>query len=287
MFEDILPYLPSPQTIAVLIAGLLVLSYITIYFGGRLYNRQGFTGSRVIMEDDADKPYATTPIMKLADYDVELDVVANLEGSKEESDERVNKLLSARPYDWSSLPPAARTFQEKQANWLLGAAGNSMAAGAVNFGAHVKESFADQPPDYDSIEEEEQKILATYVPEKSANLSKYSAEDVNTLIERIYKKRGLVAEVKEAPNGVYEVVSTRPINEKVLFEDELEANVVREGGGAAATIQVPTAAAATAAGLDPYYEPQSSMRTGRSQYMQWTPGLERMFAPTYDKVNWY
>lgn len=295
-----LPYLPDPQTMILILVGLIIVSYIVLYFGGRMYNRRdGFqvTAKQIQVEQDNDgsKPYAISPIMKLADYDdaaVELDTIAGVEGDRGASRERLNRLASAHQYDWSMQPPVAKTFQEGQAQWLLESniVGNKTANNSVQFGggSTIKESFTNpavQPPDYDSIAAEEQRLLSTYVPEKSANLLKYSAEDVDDLIKRVYKARGLIPEVKEAPNGVYEVVATRPINEKVVYEDE--ANVVREGGGAEATINVPSAAEAVAAGLDPFYEPRTSTRPGRNTYMNWTPGLERMFAPTEDKLNWY
>lgn len=291
MFEDIKPYIPTGQTIIVIIAGFTVIAYILFYFTGRLYNRRdGFTSV-------SETPYSVTPIMKLADYDgaTELDVIAEQEGERSVSNDRINRLASARPFDWSNLPASSHTFQQKQANWLLdnNVIGSKSIDTAASFGGYSKEGFtgtqstAVQPPDYDAIDAEEQRILSTYVPEKSANLTHYSVEDVDNLIERVYKARGLIPEVKRAANGVYEVVATRPINEKIVFEDQVEANVVREGGGASATILIPSAAEAVAAGLDPFYEPRASMRPGRNQYMQWTPGLERAFAPTQDKVNWY
>jgi len=295
MFEDITQYMPSGQTFVMIIAGLTVLAYVVFYFGGRMYNRRDGFATKVIMEDDTGKPYTTAPIMKLADYDgvTELDVIAEQEGERAVSDEKLQKLASARPYDWSSLPPVAKTFQDKQAQWMLEnkITGSAAAANAVHFGGigtnKVVEGFSSVlPPDYEAIAEEEAKILSTYVPEKSANLMTYSTEDVNNLIERVYKNRGLKPEVKQAPNGVYEVVAVRPLNEKVLYEDEVEAKIERETGGMG-TIEVPAAAEAAAAGLDPFYEPRTSMRPGRNQYMQWTPGLERAFAPTEDRVNWY
>ena len=52
-------------------------------------------------------------------------------------------------------------------------------------------------------------------------------------------------------------------------------------------IEVPYTASDVAAGLDPFFEPRSSVRDGKFDYTQWTPGLERMFAPTYPIKEWY
>ena len=52
-------------------------------------------------------------------------------------------------------------------------------------------------------------------------------------------------------------------------------------------IEVPYTAADVAAGLDPFFQARNSVRDGKYDYYQWTPGLERMFAPTYPIKEWY
>ena len=50
MFEDITPFLPSAQTIVMILAGLTVLAYILFYFAGRQYNRRdGFRAQQPII----------------------------------------------------------------------------------------------------------------------------------------------------------------------------------------------------------------------------------------------
>jgi hypothetical protein len=55
-------------------------------------------------------------------------------------------------------------------------------------------------------------------------------------------------------------------------------------------ISVPPTAYDTAAARDPFYDPAApsgGSRQGKWNYQSWTPGLERMFAPTNAKENWY
>jgi hypothetical protein len=52
------------------------------------------------------------------------------------------------------------------------------------------------------------------------------------------------------------------------------------------TIDVPYTVSDLAAGLDPFFEKGQSVRDGRFDYTQWTPGLERMFAPTHPIKEW-
>jgi len=42
----------------------------------------------------------------------------------------------------------------------------------------------------------------------------------------------------------------------------------------------------TAAGLDPFYSTSGSTHMNRWDYQKFTPGLERMFAPSKPLQNW-
>ena len=52
-------------------------------------------------------------------------------------------------------------------------------------------------------------------------------------------------------------------------------------------INVPKGVAEYSAKLDPFFEPRQSTRPNRTDYTAWTPGLERMFAPTEPTQQWY
>ena len=44
---------------------------------------------------------------------------------------------------------------------------------------------------------------------------------------------------------------------------------------------------ADGAGLDPFFQSRNRVRDGKYDYTEWTPGLERMFAPTYPLKSWF
>ena len=140
----------------------------------------------------------------------------------------------------------------------------------------------------------QRKILSTYQSKPPVPPAEYNIEDAKQLIEKIYDKRQLIPEVKVRENNVYEVIGTRRKDEKVVYEgddvpQETESPVVGTEAIEVAMedqITIPKKATDIAAGLDPYYTPNASTRTGRWDYMRWTPGLERMFAPTYPTQDW-
>ncbi len=89
-------------------------------------------------------------------------------------------------------------------------------------------------------------------------------------------------------DGVYEVFETEEKKEKVVYEEE-EPDVAREefGDDMTDTITVPKGVAQYSSKLDPFFEPRQAMRANRQDYTAFTPGLERMFAPTEPMQQWY
>jgi hypothetical protein len=143
----------------------------------------------------------------------------------------------------------------------------------------------------DSIEDEERKILQTYKAPSTADLGSYNPEEEpEEMIERIYNVKGLVPTVvhKEGTN-VYEIIGVRKKDEKILYEDEeAPASLGPVKSSGEANIEVPPAAYDMAAAKDPFYDATSGGKTrlGKWDYQAWTPGLDRMFAPTNSTQHW-
>jgi hypothetical protein len=148
------------------------------------------------------------------------------------------------------------------------------------------------PPDTNAGEMRERETLQTYVPKRASKELTYDVQDADDLIRKIYDQKGLIPTVAhEKGTNVYEIVGVRRKDEKIVYEgDEAPASTgpVRTAGES--IIRVPSAAADMAASKDPYYDTTpggSKTRMGKWDFQAWTPGLERMFAPTEPKQNWY
>jgi hypothetical protein len=233
--------------------------------------------------NDFGKPYTTRPIQSVDDYDH--DVVYMNEGDRQWSKAQINQMTEAYPFAWPQLPPSATNFQKKQEEYMA-----SLSSKILPDLSQYKavEGFQVLPPDTEKQEAEEQKLLKTYVPACSKDL-KYDVDDAMDLINKIYDQKGLVAKVDVRPDGIYEVYETQDKEPKIEYDDGAQgpqAPVV-DGGASSVTFAVPQVASDLAAGLDPFFDPGTSTRSGRTDYTQWTPGLERMFAPTYPLQNWY
>jgi hypothetical protein len=211
------------------------------------------------------------------------------ESDREISTDLRNRLMSQYPMDWSGLPPSSSQFQAGLRETFVDAPhqpepvqGNPLLS--------EMEGASMQPPDTESMEVEERKLLQTYVPRNVGDKTTYDIDDARELIDKMYDAKGLVPEVvHEDGSPVYEIVGVRKKNEKVVYEDEQSA--VREGPNPAAgegVIRVvPGSIATIGSGADPYFDDSQPSRRDRWDYTRWTPGLERMFAPTYGKQDWY
>jgi hypothetical protein len=308
------------EELFMLLFGLIILGYAVLYIGGRNYLRDGFqsggaagaggpsvgqlyptpmpvpppsrdsSGSgRVLMEYTTMDPVAKERIQSLNDY--EYNRVFQEEAESKEISERLkNKLMSQRPMEWAGLPPSSEKFQAG----LRESFQNATPTVPNNAQPFVNISGDNMiPPDTEGTEMEERKILQSYKAPTAEKLSEYNAdEDPDALIKRIYDVKGLVPTVahKEGTN-VYEVIGVRRKDEKILYEDEeapaSTAPIPRVGE---ARIMVPASAYDTAAATDPYYDTTAAggkARAGKWDYQAWTPGMERMFAPTNATQAWH
>jgi hypothetical protein len=292
--------------------GFMIIAGLFLYFSGRNYLLETFQSVMFLTPKPGDKtkvnlpdrPYTTEPIRKLADYDgfkvdsYEVDAVYNNEGSREAGKREINDAYTRYPLSWTARPPSDQQFQEYR-EAFIDAAEKEMTdapAKAENIQELYKAVSGDEmvPPDTTAAELEEQKLLAMYNPDQPQPLKEYninnSLERITDLVKRIYNKKGLLVDVERSKQGpnVFEIVETRPKDEKIVWEDEVARDPVeRYKLRNEEQIEVPVTVSDIAAGLDPFFEPRTRTRMDRHDYTQWTPGLERQFAPTYAKDSWY
>lgn len=276
--------------VVVLLGTLACILYIFHMEMPHVSGVQGFAGKNVVLDTSKDTtmfPYTTEPINDLDQY--ELEAVFTNEGDRQLKKQQINKLTRRYPLDWTNYPPNSSKFQSEQAKYIEGFSSDSS---AVELNSPYKDIGDGNltPPDNAAVEREEKEILATYKPRKAGSMTTYDAYDAQKILEQIYKPKGIKPTVQRKEGNVFEVVSTRSLKNEVQYEDDLPDAPVRQGGAGTgpgeATIEVPPTALEFAAGRDPFYEPTTSTRSSRSDYMRWTPGMERMFAPTYPTTDW-
>ena len=258
------------------------------------------------------------PIQSVDDY--EYNLVFQNESDREITKSLRNKLMSQYPMHFSVLPPSApdfvanttEGFQNQTAVDTLKKEMDKLRSDQAKREAQLQESIdihkeaaqllsdatrgsanpyaaisntAVVPPDTLAAEQQELSLLTAYEPKKAGDLITYNVEDAMEVIRKIYDKKGEIADVKKRDNNVYEIVGSRKKNEKVVYEDtDTDSPPVSTN----ATIKIPTAVNDLSSSRDPFYEMKDRNTTqDKWNYREWTPGLERMFAPTEPRANWY
>jgi hypothetical protein len=239
-------------------------------------------------------PYSLDPINSVDDY--EYNLVFRGEGDKAMTKATRDVLMSAYPKDWTTHPPSSELFQQGLAAYKEGFA-NSPPPQKGNPYKEVDGSNM-TPPDSKAAEDAERDILTTYVPKKPGELTTYDLDDAEEIVKRIYTAKGLVAYTKRGDNNTVTVMSTSKIGEEVVYEDEYPISASNAGAptGTGAvkaagegTVDVPVNIV-NLGPKDPFFTPVSQegrTRSDKWDYTSWTPGLERMFAPTEPQTKWY
>jgi hypothetical protein len=272
----------------------IIIVFLFLYLNGRYFLREGMDleappiyDTTAVREDlQPDRSFATTPINDLDDYEV-AQVFQN-EGNRKASRATINAAMSRYPLDWVNRPPSDEKFQKYREAFIDASAKEAgQGAGA---GIELKNIGGDLmvPPNEDALQAEELKILQTYVPKSANDLTTYSLDDAETLIKKVYNQRGLIPTVEKSNQGsnIFEITEVHKKNEPIQWEEEIP-NAKRYELRGEQQIEVPTFVNDLAAGLDPYYEPRTTVRMDRNDYSKWTPGLIRQFAPTYPVKDWY
>lgn len=242
--------------------------------------------SATVTVTPTEVPYEQKPIDDVDDY--EYNAVYQNESNTAVSKELRNKLMSQYPMHWTGYPPSSSQFQ----------------AGLQESFENAKPDVPDDakpyklvsgsnmtPPDMSEVEKDERKILQTYKPQFPLQGTTYDVRDANELIKEMYAAKGLIPEVRHKKGtNIYEIIGTTSKNAKVVYEDE-EAPASNEPSESAGegTIQVPYAVNDIMSSTkDSFYDIGSSAANKNMwNYTRWTPGLERVFAPTQPKKNWY
>jgi hypothetical protein len=284
-----------------LIGLIAILLILFIYVMGRHYLHEGYTDApkkettpnkqsacniQTELQDkilDTDtKPFYDKDINDIDDY--EYSMIFDNENDREITKELRSKLMSQYPMDWTTNPPSSTNFTKgmKAAMDVSG----TVAENPTMFQNISADNV--NPPDTEKMEEEERKILKTYEPKNNKDLKTYDVDDAYTLIKKIYDAKGeipLVTHKKET--NVYEIVGTRRKDEKVVYEDEEEEAPYNSDLTEDSDVKVPQAAVDKLASVDPYFDKHNRTRMNKNDYTRFTPGLERMFAPTYPTEKWY
>jgi hypothetical protein len=255
-------------------------------------NRQGST-REVLNMPGQEATSATTPIKKLDDY--EYTRVFKTESPQRTglSPESKSDMLSKYVLDWAKLPFNSQERATKEDEFVAG----RMEGGFRDPASGVFFNNFENPHIVNPAEEaaklREQTILAQYQPtDVSTHIIDSDTAAVAKLVNDVYANdpnwEPVVARTDE---NKWEVRELRPKARKEKWED---ANTVflATAEGSQQVAAAPSLQISDRLADDPYFDKagvadKSNDRFWKySDFNKWTPGLERMFAPTFSQEQW-
>lgn len=251
--------------------------------------KQNKSGNVFTTQVEGEMTSAKTPINKLDDY--EYTRIFQNENSPRGniSKTTVNSLMASHQWDWAKLPFNAEARASKEGEFIASRQDNAMRDPKTGVFFKSLEGFAVNPPDSAKIDSAEKKALKPYKAPAAQNLLKHNVEDVAEIVKKMYADDPDWEPVVEVVNeNEYRVTELRPKARKEKYAGEEEKTIERakEGGMIKAGVTV------EGGRQDPYFDKQGVIDYSNDRFWeykdfkQWTPGLERMFAPTLDTTNW-
>lgn len=238
------------------------------------------------------------PITKLDDYEYER--VFQLEDVSRNTitDVQNNELMNEHIFDWANLPFNSEERAIKEDTFVAGRMESGFPEPKTGVIFNDISGRNVYPPDKQAEYLREQKLLATYRPtDFSKHVVDNETEQVAKLVSKMYENdKNWAPVVTKTDEGKYAVTELRPKSRKELWEDAQTINMVatagfedKSGTGPTANLEI-----IDRLHIDPFFDKGGVMPDvarkrvwDYSQFNQWTPDLERMFAPTAGNKAWY
>ncbi len=250
----------------------------------------------VLNTSNEEQTSANTPINRLDDY--EYSRVFELERAPRTAPlakDTKDKLISQRILDWASLPFNSEQRAEEEGTFIAGRMESGFREPKSGVFFSNMEGSTVLPPDEQALKDRERAILAAYRPtDISKHVVDTEMERVATLVGKMYANDpDWEPVVEKTGENQYAITELRPKPKREKWaEDQDKTVALAEAEGVASA---PTANVEIYSRFmnDPYFDKQGIKDTERDRFWnyedfnKWTPGLERMFAPTAETKAWY
>ena len=256
--------------------------------------REGTTRDVLDMKGD-EGTSAKTPIQKLDDYEVTRVFESEANSRNALTEDTKNQLLSQRVLDWANLPFNSDDRATQESEFVSGRMESGFRDPKSGVFFNTVEGATVEPPDVEAAKEREQKVLAAYRPtDITRHVMDSETEAVGNLVHKVYlDDKNWEPVVTKVGEHQYEVTELRPKARKEKYEEESSVKNAALSSPETPVIPHPTVDIDDRNRGDPYFD-KSGVADGDNNkfwnykdFNQWTPGLERMFAPTMDNRAWF
>jgi len=251
--------------------------------------------SRDVMDSTMDEQTsARSKINKLDDYEYTRVFEAERGSRNALSKASKNELLENRILDWAALPFNSEERARKEDEFIAGRMQDGFQEPKSGIFFNTVHGKDVEPPDVDAEKAREQKILSSYKPtDITKHVVDSQTEQVANLVNKMYAEDNMWEPVvTKVADNQWEVSELRPKARKERYEDDTTRKLsLAEANGL--VIPPPVVDIDDRIRGDPYFDKSglgdrdNDRLWNYKDFNKWTPGLERMFAPTADNKAWY
>lgn len=251
--------------------------------------------SRDIMDHEGEEgPFVKKPINKLDDYEYSR-VFEQERGARNSlSQASKNELLETRVLDWANLPFNSEERAKEEDSFIAGRMEGGFREPKSGVFFNTVQGKTLEPPDVEAARMREQKILAAYRPtDISKHIMDNETEAVANLVNKVYAEdKAWEPVLTKVGDNQWEVNELRPKPRKERYESETTQELsMMEAKGL--VVPPPIVDIDDRIRGDPYFDKSglgdrdNNRLWNYKDFNKWTPGLERVFAPTADNKAWY
>ena len=249
---------------------------------------QNTFGNVFTTQVEGEHTYAKTPINKMDDYEYTRIFQNESSPRGELSRTTVNSLTAQNQFDWAKLPFNSQTRADAETEFV------SERMDGVHrdpkTGVFFKNMEGMTPPDADAINAAELASMEAFKSAAPENLpAQQDTDDIAAMVKTMYENDpNWEPVVEHVGANNYRVSELRPRARKEKYAGHEEETIERATLGGLVSPQV----VIENEGIDPYFDKKGVLDYTNDRFHQykdfknWTPGLERMFAPTLDTGDW-
>ena len=259
-------------------------------------NREGAAREVLNTEFENEQTSANTPIRKLDDYEYTRVFDTERQNRNSISRQTKDELLSSRVLDWANLPFNSEAHAAKADEFVAGRMEDVYVEPKTGVFFRNAEGAPLLPPDAEAEKQREHQILASYRPTDISNhLVDSKTEQVAKLVNQMYENDpDWIPVVQKQNDNNYAITELLPKARKERWEDaHAQQQSLRELEQKGTVIPPPTLTIEDRMRDDPYFDKagvgdrDNDRLWNYNDFRKWTPGLERMFAPTADNKEWF
>lgn len=251
--------------------------------------QQNKSGNVFTKQVEGEQTYAETPINKVDDYEYTRIFQNENSPRGELSKTAVNSMLAQKQWDWAQLPFNSETKADAEATFIAGRKDSAQRDPKSGVFFREVEAADVNPPDAEAIDSEEKAGMKGYEAKPAEKLMEHNVDDVGEMVRKMYANDpDWEPVVEKIGENEYRVAELRPKMKKEHYAGGQDNTIERAKANGLVSAEVEVEGGRQ----DPYFDKRGVLDYGNDRFWEykdfkkWTPGLDRMFAPTLDTTNW-